>query len=97
MADGILDVAVPMAYTGDDEQFRGWIDAALATAGAPGRVWAGVGAYRNPVERTVRQIDLARALEVGGIAVFSYDRPSADPSPAGTAPSLERIGEAAFR
>ena len=49
LADGILDVAVPMAYTGDDEQFGGWIDRGAATAGAPGRVWAGVGAYRNPV------------------------------------------------
>ena len=97
LADGILDVAVPMAYTGDDELFGGWIDAARAAAGAPGRVWAGVGAYRNPVQRTVRQIDLARAIGVGGIAVFAYHRASATPPPAGTTPPLERIGEAAFR
>ena len=96
LADGIIDVAVPMAYTGDDEQFHGWIDAALAAAGAPGRVWAGVGAYRNPVERTVGQIDLARAIGVGGIAVFAYHLASATPPPAGTTPSLERIGSAAF-
>ena len=96
LADGILDVAVPMAYTGDEEQFRGWIDAARATAGAPGRVWAGVGAYRNPVQRTVRQIALARAIGVGGIAVFAYHRASATP-PEGTTQSLERIGDAAFR
>ena len=97
LADGILDVAVPMAYTGDEEQFRGWIDAARATAGAPGRVWAGVGAYRNPVQRTVRQIDLARAIGVGGIAVFAYHRAAATPPPEGTTQSLERIGDAAFR
>ena len=81
----------------DDEQFGGWIDAARTTAGAPGRVWAGVGAYRNPVERTVRQIDLARAIGVGGIAVFAYHRASATAPPAGSTPSLERIGDAAFR
>ena len=97
LADGIIDVAVPMAYTGDDELFYGWIDAALTTAGAPGRVWAGVGAYRNPVERTVRQIHLARAIGVGGIAVFAYDLASATPAPAGATPPLVRIGNAAFR
>ena len=96
LAEGIIDVAVPMAYTGDVEQFHGWIDAALAAAGAPGRVWAGVGAYRNPVERTVGQIDLARAIGVGGIAVFAYHLASATAPPAGTTPSLERIGDAAF-
>ena len=96
LAEGIIDVAVPMAYTGDDEQFHGWIDAALAAAGAPGRVWAGVGAYRNPVQRTVGQIDLARAVGVGGIAVFAYHSAAATPRPAGTMPSLERIGDAAF-
>jgi len=96
LAAGSIDVAVPMAYTGDDEQFRGWIDAALATAGAPGRVWAGVGAYRNPVAGTVRQITLARASGVGGIAVFSYHLASATPPAAGAPPSLEQIGNAAF-
>ena len=92
----IIDVAVPMAYTSDDALFQGWIDAAVATAGAPGRVWAGVGAYRNPVEDTVRQIGLARAAGVGGIAVFAFHRAAAPP-PAGTTPPLERIGDAAFR
>ena len=97
LTDDIIDVAVPMAYTGDDDLFQGWIDAALATAGASNRVWAGVGAYRNRVEGTVRQIDLARAIGVGGIAVFAYHLASATPPPAGTTPSLERIGNAAFR
>ena len=96
LAEGIIDVAVPMAYTSDDEQFHAWIDAALTTAGTPRRVWAGVGAYRNQVAGTVRQIDLARAAGVGGVAVFSYHLPAATPAPAGTTPSLERIGSAAF-
>ena len=96
LTEGIIDVAVPMAYTDDDQQFHAWIDAARAVAGASGRVWAGVGAYRNPVAGTVRQIDLARAAGVGGVAVFSYHLPSATPAPAGTPPSLERIGRAAF-
>ena len=97
LAEGILDVAVPMAYTTDTEKFHGWVDAALAVAGAPERVWAGIGAYRNPVDRTVEQIDRARAVGVNGIAVFSYNQ-AADQRPAeGAVPSLQRIGGAAFR
>ena len=97
LGEGIVDVAVPMAYTGDDQQFHAWIDAAVAAAGASGRVWAGVGGYRNPVSGTVRQIDLARAAGAGGVAVFSYHLPAATPAPAGTTPSLERIGTGAFQ
>ena len=97
LAEGSLDVAVPMAYTTDTEEFHGWVDAALAAAGAPGRVWAGVGAYRNPVDRTVEQIDQARAIGVSGIVVFSYDKASETPTPDGAASALHRIGLAAFR
>ena len=56
LAEGILDVAVPMAYSRDSEEFQHWIEAALAAAGDRERVWAGVGAYLNPVERTVEQL-----------------------------------------
>ena len=97
LAEGSLDVAVPMAYTTDTEEFHGWVDAALAAAGAPGRVWAGVGAYRNPVDRTVEQIDQARAIGVSGIVVFSYDKASETPTLDGAASALHRIGLAAFR
>ena len=97
LAGGTLDVAVPMAYTTDTEEFHRWVDAALAAAGAPDRVWAGVGAYRNPVDLTVTQIDEARAIGVGGVAVFSYDKPAETPPPDGASAALHRIGLAAFR
>ena len=97
LAEGTLDVAVPMAYTTDTEEFHGWVDAALAAAGAPDRVWAGVGAYRNPVDRTVEQIDQARAIGVTGIVVFSYNKASQTPPPDGAASALHSIGLAAFR
>ena len=96
LAEGILDVAVPMAYTRDSEEFHGWIDTALAAAGDREQVWAGVGAYLNPVERTVEQIARARALGVGGVAVFAYSK-AADPPPGDPAPVLQQIGAAAFR
>ena len=97
LAEGSLDVAVPMAYTTDTEEFHGWVDAALAAAGAPDRVWAGVGAYRNPVDRTVEQIDQARAIGVSGIVVFAYNKASETLPPDGAASALHRIGLAAFR
>ena len=97
LAEGTLDVAAPMAYTTDTEEFHAWVDAALAAAGSPDRVWAGVGAYRNPVDLTVEQIDLARGIGVSGVVVFSYDKASETPPPDGAASALHRIGLAAFR
>ena len=97
LAEGTLDVAVPMAYTSDSEEFHRWVDSALDAAGVPERVWAGVGAYRNSVDRTVEQIDQARAIGVSGVAVFSYDKPSQAPPADGAASALHRIGLAAFR
>ncbi len=77
---GILDVACPMAYSTDTAVFQKQIEIATSSAHAAGRqVWAGVGAYRMPVESTVEKINVARALGVDGIVLFSYDftaRPS---------------------
>ena len=96
LAEGILDVAVPMAYTRDSEEFHGWIDTALAAAGDREQVWAGVGAYLNPVERTVEQIARARAIGMSGVAVFAYSKAAA-PRPGDPARVLQQIGAAAFR
>ena len=97
LAKGILDVVVPMAYTTETEEFQGWVASALTVAGAPERVWAGIGAYRNPVGRTVAQIERGRALGVSGIVVFSYHQAADRPTVEGTVPTLQRIGRAAFR
>ena len=71
---GILDVACPMAYSTDTAVFRKQIEVAAATAhGAGRRVWAGIGAYRIPVESTVEKIGAARQLNADGIILFSYD------------------------
>jgi uncharacterized lipoprotein YddW (UPF0748 family) len=69
---GILDIACPMAYSPDTETFRQQIAVAQANA-AKGRVWAGIGAYRIPVESAVEKIQAAREIGVEGIALFSYD------------------------
>ena len=60
------------------------------------RVWAGIGAYRIPVESTVEKIDVARKLGADGIILFSYDFTATPGSlnPAGD--YLERVRRAAF-
>lgn len=70
---GIIDVAVPMAYTPDSGRFRDLVRTARRAAGDPDRVWAGIGAYMNTAERTIDMIDIARAEDAGGVVLFSYD------------------------
>ena len=94
LADGVLDVAVPMAYTTDREQFGAWVEEARISVGERERVWVGVGAYKNPVNETLRQIEDARARGVGGVVVFAYDSASSPPAQPG---SLEQIGREAFQ
>jgi uncharacterized lipoprotein YddW (UPF0748 family) len=73
LADGILDVAVPMVYTASTNQFTDHLSTARVAAGTRGRLWAGIGAYLNSVEGTIAKIDAARGLDAGGIVLFSYD------------------------
>jgi uncharacterized lipoprotein YddW (UPF0748 family) len=94
---GILDVACPMAYSIDTDVFKKQIEIATTSAHSAGRnVWAGIGAYRIPVESTVEKINVARGLGADGIILFSYDfttRPG-DLNPGGN--YLERVRRAAF-
>lgn len=94
---GILDVACPMAYSTDTAVFQKQIEIATTSAHAAGRkVWAGIGAYRIPVESTVEKINVARGLNADGIILFSYDftaRPG-ELNPDGA--YLERVRRAAF-
>ena len=96
LADGILDVAVPMAYTTDPQLFAGLAESARVSAPERDRVWIGVGAYKNPVDATLWQIEQARAQGVGGVVVFSYGAPASTPAEAGAPTPLQRIGSGAF-
>lgn len=94
---GILDIACPMAYSTDTAVFQKQIQIAVAAAHSAGKqVWAGIGAYRIPVESTIDKIQTARASGADGVILFSYDftaRPS-DLNPA--ADYLERVRRGAF-
>jgi len=94
---GILDVAVPMAYTPASGTFRSQIRAARAAAGERERLWAGVGAYLNGVEGTLDKIAIARQEGAGGVVLFSYDWAVTEGSPDGSVPFLRRVGVAAFQ
>ncbi len=96
LRQGILDVAVPMAYTTDDSLFRKEIDDAQAAAGGGARVWVGIGAYLNGYDGTLDKIDIARRAGVAGVVLFSYDWAVTDGSPPGQPSFLQRIGRARF-
>jgi uncharacterized lipoprotein YddW (UPF0748 family) len=94
---GILDVACPMAYSMDTAIFQKQIEVAAATAHAAGKlVWAGIGAYRIPVESTVEKINVARKLNADGIILFSYDFTAMPSALNPNADYLERVRLAAF-
>ena len=96
LAEGILDVAVPMAYTVDNDRFQGFIRAGREAAGPRARLWAGIGAYLDTEMGTLEKIDLARSEGAGGVILFSYDWAVTEGSPGGGASLLERIGRAKF-
>jgi len=97
LAKGILDVACPMAYSTDTAVFRKQVEVASTSAHSAGRrVWAGIGAYRIPVESTVEKINAARELGADGIILFSYDFTATPGTLNPTGDYLQRVRRAAF-
>lgn len=96
LQDGIIDVAVPMAYTSDPARFGLLVRRARAATSDRHRVWAGIGAYLNTPERTLDMIDLARDEDAGGVILFSYDWVVGEGRGAAGDPLLLRIGRARF-
>lgn len=97
LAEGILDIAVPMAYTPDNARFDRQITVARDAAGVRERVWAGVGAYLNGLDGTLDKIDLARARGAGGVVLFSYDWAVGTAPGEDDEPFLERVARERFR
>jgi uncharacterized lipoprotein YddW (UPF0748 family) len=80
LEDGLLDFAVPMAYTRDDRLFRYQAEA-FANMPLAERVWIGLGTwlFAEQPERAIEQIQLAREAGIAGEALFSYDSIAAAP------------------
>lgn len=75
--DGIIDVAVPMLYKREHiarerAQFNDWLSFVSSKAHADGRLAvAGIGAYLNGIEGTLRQGRRARSGGADGILMFA--------------------------
>lgn len=72
LESGLIDAACPMAYTPDTREFREQITVLRARLGGE-RLWAGVGAYRLPVQGVVEKIHAAREAGAAGVVVFSHE------------------------
>ncbi|MEX0979984.1 MAG: family 10 glycosylhydrolase [Gemmatimonadota bacterium] len=97
LRSGIVDVVAPMAYTTEDGVFAEQIRTAVAAAGDGGRVWAGIGVYRNSFGGTMSKIGIARGEGAGGIVLFSYDwTVQREGISAAGGPYLPRIRDEAF-
>ena len=96
LRDGLIDVAVPMAYTPDVDRFEALVRAARGAAPSPDRVWAGIGAYMTTPSGTMEMIDIARAEDAGGVAIFSYDWAVGEGQQERGGPFLQRVGRERF-
>ena len=96
LADGVIDIAVPMAYTSSRERFQSLVRVAREAAGDRTRVWAGIGAYLNTTDDTIGMIDIARREGAGGVVLFSYDWVAGEGIGDPANPLLQRLGRARF-
>jgi uncharacterized lipoprotein YddW (UPF0748 family) len=74
LEDGLLEFAVPMAYTLDDRILR-YQTAAFAGLPTSNRIWIGLGTWlfaKRP-ERALEQIRIAEESGAAGDALFSWD------------------------
>jgi len=92
LREGVLDIAVPMAYTPDSTRFEGLVRIAREAVGDRRRVWAGIGAYMTTAEGTMGMIDIARAHDAGGVVLFSYDWAVGEGRGDPSNPFLQRVG-----
>jgi uncharacterized lipoprotein YddW (UPF0748 family) len=74
LEEGLIDLALPMAYTKDDRLLRYQLQG-FATGADRDRIWAGLGVWlfaSNP-SRALRQIEIGREVGSAGEVLFSYD------------------------
>ena len=73
--EGIIDVCMPMGYTSDNALFQSRVTDAFNNQGVR-RVYSGQGAYLNPKENTVVQLDYIRSKPLFGSMLYSYRTPN---------------------
>ena len=78
---GQIDVACPMLYALSAEQFA-TVTADIRASLGHIPFWAGIGAYRLPVDGTIERVRLARRANADGVLLFSYGQLAEAASPA---------------
>ena len=73
MARGLLDAVCPMTYTPDTASSAPRSRGPGQAGARPRAVWAGVGAWRLPVEGSVEKIRAAREAGASGVVLFSHE------------------------
>lgn len=72
LREGIIDAAIPMAYSPSTATVTRQLGAALSIP-TQRQVWAGIAVYNEGSREAAEKIRRARAMGVDGIALFSYD------------------------
>jgi uncharacterized lipoprotein YddW (UPF0748 family) len=72
LEEGLLDAAIPMAYSPSTPIVERQIADAMALPHSR-QIWAGIGIYNQGARDAAEKIRRARKLGVDGIALFSYD------------------------
>jgi uncharacterized lipoprotein YddW (UPF0748 family) len=73
MARRFVDAVCPMAYTPDTRIFRAQVEQARARLGASVPMWAGVGAWRLPLDSVLEKVRAAREAGASGVVLFSHE------------------------
>ena len=88
---GRIDVACPMLYALSVEQFTAVTAEIHASIGSV-PYWAGIGAYRLPIDATIERVRLARRANAAGVLLFSYGQlAEAGPPAAATLSALRPV------
>jgi uncharacterized lipoprotein YddW (UPF0748 family) len=92
LEEGLLDFAVPMAYTRDDRLLR-YQTQAFAGLPQADRIWIGLGTwlFEGSPARALAQIELARSAPA--VSLFSYDSIVASPDLLATLEADVRAGD----
>lgn len=72
LEEGIIDAAIPMAYSPNTATVTRQISAAISIP-THRQVWAGIAVYNEGSREAAEKIRRARMMGVDGIALFSYD------------------------
>jgi uncharacterized lipoprotein YddW (UPF0748 family) len=87
---GYFDALSPMIYTSNTQEFAAALDQMPGLLGDT-PFWAGIGAYRLPLSRTIDHVRLARRSQAAGFILFSYDKLADDGTAASALTALAPV------